>query len=166
MLNLIMHCADQTGGFTVEMAGAERALIRRLFLCDGSAGADVRSSNAISIAQFHAIELTGNVGVRWSGDDGRRSDILNGADAVVAFAPTVRGAIRPDLCGSCHSLYVNSRRRQARADLANQAWAATSTINASDDREKTAVRALLASERAAASRMIMDGWTLEERLRR
>ena len=109
MIDLIMHCAEQTGGYAVLCSGAERATIRKLFLRDGGYRVvGIQRSNTISIGEMHAIELRGDVGVRWYGDDYQRSDILNIDDAVVAFASSVRAAIGLDWWGNCHSLHVDN----------------------------------------------------------
>lgn len=109
MIDLIMHCAGQTGGYAVLCSGAERVSLRKLFLRDGGFRVvGVQQSNSVSIGEMHAIELRGDVGVRWSGDDYQRSDILNIDDAVVGFAASVTGAIGLDWCGNCHSLHVDN----------------------------------------------------------
>lgn len=109
MIDLIMHCGGQTGGYALTCAGAERVLVRKLFLREsGYNVVHIRRSNSISISELHAIELRGHVGVRWFGDDRERSDILNIDDAVVAFADSAKGAIGLDWCGNCHSLHVDN----------------------------------------------------------
>ena len=109
MLDLILHCAEQTGGYAVQCAEAERVSIRRLFLRDGGFNVlGIQRSNSVTVGELHAIELRGGVGISWGGDGSRRSDILNIRDAVMGWAGSASGAIGLDWRGHSHSLSVDN----------------------------------------------------------
>lgn len=108
-IDLVMRCAEQTAGYAALFTGAERSLVKKLFIQDsGFRGIGVQRSNSITVDYLYGIELRGDVGVRWYGDDGQRSDILNLEDVTVAFAAHVRGALGLDWWGNCHSLHVEN----------------------------------------------------------
>lgn len=104
------RCANQTGGYAMAIVGnSERCYIHRLHILDGGFnGLYVEQCNMIHVGLIYAINLRGNRGVRWAGNDALRSDILNFGSGMIAAAPGVTGLVGLEWDGNCHSLYVSN----------------------------------------------------------
>lgn len=101
ILDLNVNSPTQTAGWTVKISNAHRTEIRRLNIVDGFSGVYVEEANTTKIG-FMWASLRG-AGIKWYGNDTKRSDILFLDNVIIDAADDQYGL---DWDGNCHSLEV------------------------------------------------------------
>lgn len=100
-IELTVNSATHTTEWVVYIANANRVRVKRLNILDAYGGVYVEQANTVSIEWMWAT-LRGP-GIKWFGNNAKRSDILHIQFAVIDHGANLYGL---DWDGNCHSLFV------------------------------------------------------------
>lgn len=105
--DLAMRCAGMSGGYAIEFRqNSERCTVKKLHILDNGYNlAYVEQCNAITFDWLYGINLRGDRGVRWYGDNSKRSDILTINFAGIAAVAGNQSLVGIDWDGNCNSMY-------------------------------------------------------------